>query len=328
MGAGVSRRQVAPDEGGLRLDRWFRRHYPDLPHGRLERLLRKGEVRVSGARAKAGTRLAVGDEVRVPPLEAPRAAAPPKAPPPPVADADAEALRAAVLYRDRDVIALDKPPGLAVQGGSKTRRHLDAMLDALRFDATDRPRLGHRLDKDTSGVLLLARNAAAAAKLAAAFRRRETRKIYWALVSGLPQPPAGRIDLALEKQRGAGGERVVAAAETGRRAITEFFTLETAGDKVAWLALRPLTGRTHQLRAHCAALGTPILGDGKYGGRDAFPEANLARKLHLHARTLEIARPGGRGVLQFTAPLPAHMRESWAFLGFDPDRAEDPFAEE
>lgn len=326
MGTEVSKRRVAADEAGLRLDRWFKRHYPALSHGRLERLLRTGQVRVGGARAKAGTRLAAGDEVRVPPLEAPAAAVPAKTRPP-VAEADAAALRAAVLYRDRDVIAIDKPPGLAVQGGSKTRRHLDAMLDALRFDAAERPRLVHRLDKDTSGVLLLARTAAAATALTAAFRRRETRKIYWALVAGIPRPRAGRIDLALDKQRGDGGERVVAAVETGQRAITDFATLDTAGTRVAWLALRPLTGRTHQLRAHCAALGTPILGDGKYGGRDAFPEAGLARKLHLHAREIAIARPGGRGLLRVTAPLPPHMRESWAFLGFDPSRDEDPFPE-
>ncbi len=307
----------------MRLDRWFRRHFPELGHGRLEKLLRTGQVRVDGARAKAGLRLTPGQRVRVPPLGA--AASPPaparKRPPPPPSPEEAEALRARVLYRDADIIAIDKPAGLAVQGGTGTRRHLDAMLDALRFGAADRPRLVHRLDRDTSGVLLLARNARAAARLGAAFRGRRLRKLYWALVVGLPPADSGRIALPLAKTGGgAAGERMAADAE-GRQAITHYAVIETAGRRAAWLALQPGTGRTHQIRVHCAALGTPIQGDGKYGGAGAFLKGEgIAPRLHLHARAIEIPDPSGKGrPLRLEAPLPPHMRESWAFLGFDPD---------
>ncbi len=331
MSPGVARVQtveVAVDEADIRLDRWFRRHFPDLPHGRLETLLRTGQVRVDGKRAKAGLRLAAGQAVRVPPL--PNAPArPAKAPPPPVDAADAEALRGAVLHRDDQVIAIDKPPGLAVQGGSKITRHLDGMLDALRFGAAERPRLVHRLDKDTSGVLLLARNAAAAGRLAAAFRERTARKIYWALVVGQPKPRQGRIELALAKLAGPGGERMAAPAggdaEAGKRAVTLYSLVESAGAEAAWLAMWPLTGRTHQLRAHAAALGTPIHGDGKYGGGEAFLQGRgISRKLHLHARRLVLPHPEG-GVLDVSAPLPPHMLKTWRFFGFDPDGSDDPF---
>ncbi len=330
--------EVAPDDSGIRLDRWFRRHFPGLTHGRLEKLLRTGQVRVDGKRAKAGLRLAAGQSVRVPPLQAaPARAAPPA---PPVSEEDASALRDAVLHRDDEVIAIDKPPGLAVQGGSKTVRHLDRMLDALRFGANERPRLVHRLDKDTSGVLLLARGAAAAGRLAAAFRDREAKKIYWALVVGRPSPRQGRIELALAKLPGnrqaRGGERMVpagpgqegAALAGAKQAITLYTTIESAGNEASWLALWPRTGRTHQLRAHAVALGTPIVGDGKYGGADSYLKGRgLSRKLHLHARRIVLPHPSG-GVLDVSAPLPPHMAQSWKFFGFDMDVPEDPFAGE
>ncbi len=323
--SGVEMREVASDERDLRLDRWFRRHYPGLSHGRLEKLLRTGQVRVDGTRIKAGHRLKAGQRVRVPPLGPvpPR----PAKPPPPVSAADAKRLRASVLYRDADIIAIDKPPGLAVQGGSKTRRHLDAMLDALAEPGGERPRLVHRLDRDTSGVLVLARGAAAAARLAAAFRGRKLRKLYWALVVGRPRQDQGRIALALAKRAGARGERATGDAG-GKPAVTLYEVIDSAGDEAAWLALAPLTGRTHQLRAHCAALGTPIAGDGKYGGAGAFLSGGgIARALHLHARAIEL--PGADGaIVRIVAPLPPHMRETWRVLGFDPDRDGDPFAGE
>ena len=328
--SGVRTVTVETDEADLRLDRWFRRHFPGLPHGRLEKLLRTGQVRVDGRRAKASLRLSPGQAIRLPPLGPAEAKAPPPKPParvPPVTEREAGELRALVLHRDADVIALNKPPGLAVQGGTGTLRHLDRMLDALRFEAKERPRLVHRLDKDTSGVLLLARSAAAAAKLSEAFRRRETRKVYWAIVVGVPKLKRGKISLALAKGGGAGREKMVPAGEEGRRAVTVYAVMEAAGRRAAWLALMPETGRTHQLRVHCAALGTPILGDGKYGGQAAFLAAEgLSRKLHLHAREIVIPHPRG-GVLRVTAPLPEHMRRTWAFFGFDPDRTDDPFAE-
>ncbi|MGH6959693.1 MAG: RluA family pseudouridine synthase, partial [Dongiaceae bacterium] len=254
---GVQTIAVAVDEGEIRLDRWFKRHFPDVAHSRLEKLLRTGQVRVDGRRAQSNTRVAAGQLIRVPPLgkaPAPRADA---KPPAAASPAEAQALIEAVLYRDDDLLAINKPAGLAVQGGSGLDRHLDAMLDALRFDAPERPRLVHRLDRDTSGVLLLARHARAAAELADAFRRKETRKTYWAIVAGVPKPLAGTVNLALAKLPGRAGERM-AADEEGKRAITRYRAVDCAGKEVAWLELQPLTGRTHQLRAHCAALGTPI----------------------------------------------------------------------
>jgi 23S rRNA pseudouridine955/2504/2580 synthase len=315
---------VAGEDGSVRLDRWFRRHYPALGHGHLEKLLRTGRIRVDGKRAHAGDRVAPGQAIHIPPLEkmvAPAPRAPRQALP-----GDEAMLRHAVLHRDDAVIVLNKPPGLAVQGGSGTERHLDGLLDALRFGSDVRPRLVHRLDKDTSGVLVIARTAAAAAALTRAFREKTTRKIYWAIVVGVPKLRQGRIDLALAKLPGRQGERVRADAEDGKRAITYYHTVESVGSEASWLALLPVTGRTHQLRAHCAALGTPILGDAKYGNA----AAHLAgvpgmKRVHLHARSLSIPHPLG-GTLRVTAPLPRHMRQSWEFFGF-PDDVEDPFAD-
>ncbi len=280
-------------------------------------------MRVDGARVKANLRLQAGQAVRVPPLGA-RAAAPQSRPVPPQHEADLTALRDSILHKDDSVIVVNKPPGLAVQGGSKTSRHIDGMLEALRFDAAERPRLVHRLDKDTSGVLVLARSAAAARALTAAFKHRDAKKVYWALVAGRPKPPSGRINQALAKRGGPGGEKVV-GAEGGKRAETLYRTIasvggESVGGRISWLALSPLTGRTHQVRAHCALHGVPILGDGKYGGKQAFPEgAGIARGLHLHARAIELPHPDG-GVLRAQAPLPPHMAKAFAALGFDAER--------
>jgi 23S rRNA pseudouridine955/2504/2580 synthase len=322
MSGAVKTERVAEADAAIRLDRWFRRHYPALGHAALEKLLRTGQVRIDGRRARAGDRVAPGQAIRVPPLGG-EAAGSPKAPRP-VGPQDRAMLRGAVLYRDDEVIVLDKPAGLAVQGGTGTERHLDGLLDALRFGASERPRLVHRLDKETSGVLVIARTAAAAAFLARAFRVRTTTKLYWALVIGLPKPPTGRIDLALAKLPGPLGERVRSDEEEGRRAATLYRVLDNAGERASWLALSPLTGRTHQLRAHCAALGTPILGDDKYGGAAAaLSGLPLARRLHLHARAMSIPHPKG-GMLRIEAPLPPHMRASWKFFGFAAD-APDPF---
>ncbi len=321
---GVRTLTVAAEEADLRLDRWFKRHFPALGHGRLEKLLRTGQVRVDGARAKASDRLGAGQNVRVPPLpEAEPAGHPPRRAG--VPEEALTALRKSVLYRDDDMLVIDKPPGLATQGGSGVDLHLDMMLDALRFEAKERPRLVHRLDKDTSGVLVLARSAKAAADLAEAFRKRTTLKVYWALTVKVPSPRDGRIDLALSKEGPAGGEKMRPDAEAGLRAVTDYMVVETAGKRAAWLALRPVTGRTHQLRAHCAAIGTPIVGDGKYGGADAFLTGSISRKLHLHARG--IAMPKGRGrTVKVLAPLPRHMAQSFDLLGFDPERVGDCFA--
>jgi len=322
---------VAPEEAELRLDRWFRQHYPDLGHGRLEKLLRTGQVRVDGKRAKSGTRLAAGQVVRVPPLAPPEPGNAPKRAALTVDSRDLAALRASVLFRDDAVIAIDKPAGLAVQGGSGQHRYLDAMLDGLRFGSDERPRLVHRLDKDTGGVLLLARTAAAARKLTAAFKGKSTRKVYWALVAGVPQEPRGLIDLPLSKVGAAGGEKMAGAAD-GKSAQTLYRVVQTrkiAGAAVSWLVLMPLTGRTHQLRAHCALLGAPILYDGKYGGRAAFPPgletasaAEIPKRLMLLAREIAVPHPEDEITLRVEAPTPAHMAAAFDALGFQTARGE------
>lgn len=322
--SGVQTLTVAPEDAEIRLDRWFKRHFPDLGHGRLEKLLRTGQIRLDGKRVDASNRIAVGQRIRVPPLPPapPADAKPPRLAP---SAADTKLLQERVLYRDAEVIVINKPEGLAVQGGTGTNRHLDGLLDALRFDAKERPRLVHRLDKDTSGVLVLARSAQAAARLGELFRSKATRKVYWAITVGAPKPRNGKIDQPLAKQAGPGGERVAAGDEEGDRALTYYRTVARAGDRFAWLALEPVTGRTHQLRVHCLTLGTPILGDGKYGGAAAHP-ASLpqAKKLHLHARAITLPLPGGKR-LSVTAPLPPHMRESWDFFGFEEASERDPF---
>lgn len=321
--------EVAAEEAGIRLDRWFKRHFPALGHGPLEKLLRTGQVRVDGGRVKAGFRLDAGQQVRVPPVgdagDRPRTRQYT-----PIADADREMIQDAVIHMDEAVIVLNKPPGLAVQGGSRTERHIDGMLDALRLGAKQRPKLVHRLDRDTSGVLLLARTPAAAARLGKSFQNRSARKIYWALTRGAPEADEGHIRAPLAKLASGkdGRERVGVVAKgdpRGQRAETVYRVVEPVGDSVAWVAFMPLTGRTHQLRAHAALIETPIVGDRKYGGPDAVMSA-LAPKLHLHARSIELPHPV-KGTLSVTAPLPPHMRESWNYFGFEDISAEDPFAE-
>lgn len=324
--SGVTTRTVGPEEADLRLDRWFRRHFPHVPHGALAKLLRTGQIRVDGKRAETGTRLVPGQTIRIPPLPDPDAVPPKQAPA--LDERAAKELQARVLYRDASVLVLDKPFGLPVQGGPGIGSSVDHLLDALRFDSDERPRLVHRLDRDTTGVLVLARTTAAASRLAAAFRARDAEKTYWAVSVGVPTPREGRVDAPLAKRPGPRGERVTLVEDEGEeggkvaRAVTDYRVVDHAGKRAAWLELSPLTGRTHQLRVHCVALGSPILGDAKYGGSaailDGFPE-----KLHLHARRLAIAHPeGGRLVVE--APLPLHMKETFAALGFEAPRPIKP----
>jgi 23S rRNA pseudouridine955/2504/2580 synthase len=317
----VQMRAVSGDEAGLRLDRWFQRHYPELSHGALQKLLRTGQVRLDGKRVEGKDRVEPGQTVRLPPgvtaTPAPSSKSAPKATPK-LSARDSEEIQSLVIHRDDWVIALNKPSGLAVQGGSGTERHVDGMLDGLRFGFEERPRLVHRLDKDTSGLLLVARTGQAAKRLSESFRDRETEKLYWAVVVGVPPRAEGAIDLPLAKRPGARDrETMQVDHEEGQKALTHFKVLDRAADRAALLALWPRTGRTHQLRVHCAEIGCPILGDRKYGGEEALLSAVAdSRRLHLHARRLVLPHPSGKGTLELQAEPPAHIKRTLESFGF------------
>ncbi len=315
---------VTDDEVDIRLDRWFKRYFPDIGHSHLQKLLRTGQIRVDSKRVQGNKRLAAGQKIRIPPSVNSGEERPEKSQD--VHAEDAEYIRSLVIYRDDWVVAINKPPGLAVQGGSGTSRHVDSMLGALQGIGGERLRLVHRLDKDTSGVLLLANSAASATHLGASFRSRVAVKLYWGVTVGVPSPIDGQIDLSLSKEKGRGGERVVAASPHGKRAATRYQVLETVGEKLALVALMPTTGRTHQLRVHMAAIGTPILGDGKYGGRASFvDELEIESQLHLHARRIAVPHPSGKGTLDLTADLPEHMANTFRHVGLDLASEDDPF---
>ena len=317
----VQMRAVSGDEAGLRLDRWFQRHYPELSHGALQKLLRTGQVRLDGKRVEGKDRVEPGQTVRLPPGVTTAPASSSKSPPkaaPKLSDRDSEEIQRLVIHRDDWVIALNKPSGLAVQGGSGTERHVDGLLDGLRFGFEERPRLVHRLDKDTSGLLLIARTGLSARHLTASFRDRETEKLYWAVVVGAPPRPDGAIDLPLAKRPGARDrETMQVDHEEGQKALTHFKVLDRAANRAALLALWPRTGRTHQLRVHCAEIGCPILGDRKYGGEEALLSAVAdSRRLHLHARRLVLPHPSGKGTLKLQAEPPAHFKRTLEAFGF------------
>jgi len=308
---------IAADEDGIRLDRWFKRRYPALTHGRLEKLLRTGQVRLDGKRAKAADRVVLGQSVRVPPQVASEPPPEEQEKPRPAPRAqDATLLQELILYMDKSVIVLNKPAGLATQGGSGLTRHIDGMLDQLAFERKQRPRLVHRLDRDTSGVLVIARTVPAAAALAKSLAQRDAQKTYWALTCGVPKKRRGTIKAALAKEGGRGEERMTVADHgDAKHAVTDYEVLDHAGEEFAWVAAKPHTGRTHQIRVHLASLGTPIVGDFKYGAQQARGKGAIADKLHLHARAIDIAHPDG-GRLQVTAPPPPHMEKSFETLGF------------
>jgi 23S rRNA pseudouridine955/2504/2580 synthase len=323
-------RTIDIDDDGIRIDRWFKRHYPQVTHVLLQKLLRKGEVRLDGKRADAGTRVAAGQSIRLPPQVIHARDERPEKPKPdakhPLASKDMGSLADRILYMDKQVIVLDKPAGLATQGGSGLTKHVDGMLDSLQYEKPTRPKLVHRLDRDTSGVLMVARTALAASGLSASLALRDTSKVYWALVRGVPKQKHGVVKAALAKEgiRGKDERMTVSEDDDAKFALTEYAVMGTAGNELAWVAARPITGRTHQIRVHLASLGTPIVGDFKYGGTDSRVRGDIADKLHLHARSIDIGRPDG-GRLQVTAPLPPHMVKSWKLLGFDPDDKRDPF---
>ena len=311
---------VTADESGMRVDRFFEARFPGLSFSHIQRIIRKGEVRVNGKRTQPKARLEAGQAVRIPPLKvqapAPRDDAP-------AAQKDRAFLKSIILFEDADVMVLNKPMGLAVQGGSGTTRHIDGMLGTMRGPDGQRPRLVHRLDKDTAGCLLVAKTRFAAAALAKTFRSRSARKIYWALVAGVPKPAQGRISTYLAKQE-VEEDSYMRIAKHGEKdavhAVTYYAVVEPAAHKFAWISLKPVTGRTHQLRAHMAHVGNPIVGDPKYFNIEnwEFP-GGVQNKLHLLARRIAVPHPRG-GTIDVSAPLPPHMEQSWNLLGFDAKR--------
>lgn len=328
--------RVDAEDDGARLDRWFRRHYPAVGHGELERLLRTGQVRLDGKRVKAGERIFTGQIIRLPPhLETMHKAVGTSStssqPRSPQRGEQARKLaEALVLHKDSSVLVLNKPSGLATQGGSGIDQHVDGLLEHLALGKRQRPRLVHRLDRDTSGVLVVARTAPAAAALSESLRRRDAEKVYWALTKGVPDRPRGRIRSALGKEKIGRNEKmreVEAESEGAKAAVTDYAVIDSAGREFAWVAVKPVTGRTHQIRVHLASLGTPIVGDFKYGGAAARGRGDIENRLHLHARSIDIAHPDG-GRLTVTAPLPAHMQRTMKLLGFDLERPAALFAPE
>jgi 23S rRNA pseudouridine955/2504/2580 synthase len=307
---------VSEDDDGIRLDRWFKRHMPEVSFNIVSRWARTGQLRLAGKRAVPGDRVEAGQEIRVPPLEAaPARTSRPQARREILTEDEQQFVRDMVIYEDQGAFVLNKPPGLATQGGTKTNQHLDRLLDGLA-DERGRPKLVHRLDKDTSGALLVARTARSAGHFAKAFSGRTARKVYWAIIVGVPDAEDGVIDAPLAKQPGTGGEKMHVDHEEGLPAKTRWRVIDRAGNRAAWVELQPLTGRTHQLRAHMASIGHPIVGDAKYGGAEAFLTGGISRKLHLHARRIRIDAPQS-GKIDVTAQLPSHFAESLATLGFD-----------
>lgn len=316
--SGVRQQEVARDEDGMRLDRWFATHFPQVTFGHLQKLLRSGQIRVDSGRAKTNTRLEAGQVVRVPPVG--------EAPARPEGQGDpkeAAYLRSLILYEDDELYVFNKPHGLAAQGGSGQKRHLDGLLKNLPNTKGEAPRLVHRLDRDTSGCLVVAKTKAAAARFGEVFRSRSARKIYWAVVAGNPSPRQGRISCFLAKQGTGDGEQMVVVDNGTPGAVhsqSYYSTTDTASRRFAWVTLKPVTGRTHQLRVHMAQLGTPIIGDPRYFNIENWQAAEgLGEGLHLHARRIQLPLADG-GKLDVSAPLPPHMAQTFSALGFDADR--------
>ncbi|WP_242096369.1 RluA family pseudouridine synthase [Sphingomonas sp. CROZ-RG-20F-R02-07] len=307
---------VGLEDDGIRLDRWFKRHLPDTSFTTVAKWARTGQLRVDGARATPGDRLATGQTIRVPPDEPAKEGPKPERQRVILSDEENERAREMVIHQDFQAFVLNKPPGLATQGGTKTTEHVDGLLDGLQFDNEGRPKLVHRLDKDTSGALLVARTSRSAAFFAKAFSGRTARKTYWALIVDVPSIEDGIIELPIAKQPGTGGEKMHVDEKEGATARTRYRVIERAGNRAAWVELQPFTGRTHQLRVHMAAIGHPIVGDGKYGGAASFLTGGISRKMHLHSRRIRVDHPDG-GQIDVTAELPTHFAESLKQLGFD-----------
>jgi 23S rRNA pseudouridine955/2504/2580 synthase len=320
--ASVEQKHVSVDEGGMRLDRWFKVHYPGLGFGHLQKLLRSGQVRVDGGRAKSDSRIEPGQMIRIPPLEIDKAA-----PSNAVTSntmkgqADRDVLQQMLLHEDKKVLVFNKPYGLAVQGGSGIARNVDEMLESMRSEKNEKPRLVHRIDRETSGVLVVAKTRGAAQFLTGAFRKRETKKTYWALVKDVPRDHEGKVSSWLVKEKTEDGDRMRVGNHGDKgadHAVSYYRVIEKSGQQLAWLEMEPHTGRTHQLRVHAKQIGCPIIGDSKYfeaAWNWEFP-GGMQNRLHLLARRIVIPHPDG-GTLDITAPLPPHMVQSWNLLGYD-----------
>ena len=327
--------EVKDDDDGQRLDRWLKKNVPDLPYGLSQKLIRKGQIRVDGKRAKADAKLKAGQAVRIPPIEDKSDEKGHRK----ITDKDIAFVKSLIIYQDADVLVLNKPHGIATQGGSKTRYHIDGLLEGLTDKKGVKPRLVHRLDKDTSGVLVLARSAKVAKTLGEAFKKRDVKKIYWAIVSPTPENLEGTIKAPLLKAGGNNKERMVVDEKEGKMALTDFIVMENAHTSAAFVAFWPRTGRTHQIRVHAELIGCPIVGDPKYNRLPEQEETHEARRkaeadlknmdmanrLHLHARRIVIPHPKGQGMLDITAPLPAELIKSWKALGFSTNSKQDPF---
>ena len=316
---------VKPDEGGLRLDRWFKAHFPDVGHVYLQKLLRSGQVRVDSKRAQSSDRLAPGMQIRVPKVVRlpPKPGAPIKSGSA-VSKSDRDSIENMIIFEDDYVMVLNKPFGIAVQGGTGTTRHIDGLLAGMADRFGDRPRLVHRLDRDTTGILLVAKTRDAAGKLGKIFQTRSAAKTYWALVKGTPKPAQGKIEAALVKAAGPDGDRVRKAMpgeqEVAMHATTHYSVIDRVGHKASWVSLKPVTGRQHQLRAHMAMIGCPIVGDNKYEGCDVLVDSGIEQKLHLQARRLILPHPDGKKRIDVTATLSPHMQHAWDLLGLDANR--------
>lgn len=312
---------VTADENNMRVDRFLEARFPGLSFSHIQRIVRKGELRVNGKRADSKDRLSEGDSVRIPPLklDAPKGTGALSE----AAQKVRDELQKMILFEDADVMVLNKPAGLAVQGGSGLSRHVDQMLETMRDAKGQRPRLVHRLDRETSGCLLVAKTRFAATTLTGSFRHRSARKIYWALVAGVPKPKQGRISTYLAKEESEEDSimRVAAHGDEGAsHAVTYYAVVETSAQKLAWVSLKPVTGRTHQLRAHMAHIDHAIVGDPKYFNKENWQlPGGIQNRLHLLARRIVIPHPRG-GVIDVTAPLPPHMLQSWNLLGLEADR--------
>ncbi len=321
MAEGITVNEV---DDGQRLDRWLKKHYPDVPFGQVQKILRTGQLRIDGKRAKGDARLVKGQLIRIPPQLA--------NPQPKVdrglGEQDTKFIQSLVIYKDADVIAINKPSGLASQGGTKIGKNVDYLLDGLKFDYENRPHLVHRLDKDTSGVMLLARHPQAARVLSEMFRGRDIRKYYWAVTAPAPEINQGKIRSALAKVDIGGGERMMKTDdEEGKMSLTFYSVIERVGNNLAHVAFWPRTGRQHQIRVHAVEMGTPLLGDFKYDPEQLFlaENPNLPETLHLHARRMILPHPMTTGKLDITAPLSPDMKKTFKYFGFNAEDKTDPF---